>query len=236
MRKYVQSGLAINLLAIVFLLCTSLHLSANTDAEVIGKVTKLEGSAYAMSEPGTKRALTIGGSIYEKDKVFTEDDSLVTILFNDKTRFELGPNANLVASEYNYQQTEEDSVSISVLKGAFRFVTGLVAKSKPESMEVGTAVATIGIRGTHVIGEADATSATIILLEPEDSSRKSAIDVYNSFGKVSIDEPGFGTDIPDEFSPPSPPRRMAMQAINNLMRSMQQINRINMPRPRPGMP
>jgi len=99
-------------------------------------------------------------------------------------------------------------------------------------MNVDTAVATIGIRGTNVIGKADATSATIILVESEDTSRKSAIEVSNSFGTVTIDEPGYGTEIPDQYSPPSPPRRMRLQTINNLMRSMQSIQRINMPRPR----
>ena len=99
-------------------------------------------------------------------------------------------------------------------------------------MEISTAVATIGIRGTQVVGEADATSATIILIEPEDKSRKSAIDVYNDFGKVSIDEPGYGTEIPDANSPPSPPRRMRLSTINNLTRSLQNVNRVNVPRPR----
>jgi len=97
---------------------------------------------------------------------------------------------------------------------------------------INTAVATRGIRGTNVVGEADATSATIILIESEDTSRKAIIEVSNSFGTVTIDEPGYGTEIPDEFSPPSPPRRMRLQTINNLMRSMQSIRRINMPRPR----
>ena len=119
---------------------------------------------------------------------------------------------------------------MKILKGTFRFVTGLVAKKKPEAMSVHTSVATVGIRGTQVIGEVDETSATIILIEPEDTSRKSAIVVSNSFGTVAIDEPGYGTEIPDEFSPPSPPRRMRLQTINNLMRSMRSIRRINVPR------
>ena len=139
----------------------------------------------------------------------------------------------MLASKFIYKQNlEEDSVTIKLLKGTFRFVTGLIAKKRPQSMSVETIVATIGIRGTNVIGEVDATSATIILLEPEDTSRKTAIEVSNSYGTVTIDKPGYGTEIPDEFSPPSPPRRMPLQTINNLMRSMQSIQRINLPRPR----
>ena len=135
------------------------------------------------------------------------------------------------ASLYIGQNIEDDSVSIKLLKGTFRFVTGLIAKKRPQSMSVDTVVATIGIRGTNVIGEVGATSATIILLEPEDTSRKPVIDVSNSYGTVTIDKPGYGTEIPDEFSPPSPPKRMPLQTINKLMRSMQSIQRINLPRP-----
>lgn len=233
MGTFYRPQLFLNIIVGLFICLTSFQLSANEHLATIAKVTKLEGSAYALLENDRKRSLKLGSDIFEKDKVFTEDDGIITILFNDKTRFELGPSSNLVASEYAYNQTAEDSVTIDVLKGAFRFVTGLVAKNKPESMKVGTAVATIGIRGTHVIGEADSTSATIILMAAEDTSRKSKIDVYNDYGSVSIDEAGYGTEIPDEFSPPSPPRRMALNTINNLIRSMQQINRVNIPRPRP---
>lgn len=206
---------------------------ANDMPPAIAKVTKLKGSAYAELAADNKRDLKIGASIYEKDKIVTEENSSLTILFNDKTRFELGPESSLHASEYKYQNNvDEDSVALNVLKGTFRFVTGLVAKNKPESMEISTAVATIGIRGTHVVGEANTTSATIILIESEDKSRKSVIDVYNDYGKVTIDEPGYGTEIPDAYSPPSPPRRMRLQTINNLTRSLQNVNRVNIPRPR----
>ncbi len=231
MRQDTESGsFFARMLFIVLALCV-LSINTAVAADAIGRITRIEGSAFAQSA-NDRRDLGLGDKIFEQDTITTGENSLLNIRFKDKTRFELGPEATLIASKYVYNQTPDDKVSMKVAKGAFRFVTGLVAKEKPENMDVETAVATIGIRGTNVVGEADATSATIILLEAEDTSRKSKIDVYNEFGKVSIDEAGYGTEIPDEFSPPSPPRRMAMRTINNLMRSMQQINRINMPRPR----
>ncbi len=220
-----------SLFLLIFLSILSFQSQAAADA--VAKIVKLKGTVYAISADDEKRKLSFGKKIFEQDRIQTEKDSLAIILFKDKTRFELGAESSLTVSEYKYEQNaEQDSVKVDELKGAFRFVTGLVAKQKPESMKVGTAVATIGIRGTQVIGEADGTSATIILIEPEDESRKSAIDVYNDFGKVTIDEPGYGTEIPDANSPPSPPRRMRLQTINNLMRSMQNVNRVNVPRPR----
>ncbi len=231
MQQDTVSGSFFARMLFIALMLSLLSIKPALAADAIGRVTKIEGTAFAQSA-NERRDLGLGDKIFEQDTITTGESSLLNLRFKDKTRFELGPEATLIASKYKYNQNPDDKVSMKVAKGAFRFVTGLVAKEKPENMEVETAVATIGIRGTNVVGEADATSATIILLEAEDTSRKSKIDVYNEYGKVSIDEAGYGTEIPDEFSPPSPPRRMAMRTINNLMRSMQQINRINMPRPR----
>ena len=206
--------------------------SAQAD-DAAGKVIKAKGKVFAQIEGQDKRALRIGKPIFVKDNITTEKDSNATLMFTDKTRFELGPGSVLKVNEYLYSNNpDEDGSSVEVLSGTFRFVSGLIAKEKPESMEVNTSVATIGIRGTNVVGEVDETSATIILDNPEDSGRKSAIEVSNSFGSVTIDEPGYGTEIPDKFSPPSPPRRMSLQTINNLTRSLQSIQRMNIPRPR----
>jgi hypothetical protein len=57
------------------------------------------------------------------------------------------------------------------------------------------------------------------LLEPEGSGA-SAIVVENKFGSVVIDKPGYGTEIPDEKSPPSPVRRMQLRTIDNVLRTL----------------
>ena len=216
-------------LSLLFL-CLSQNIYAATE---IGFVKELTGTAFAKLPAEDRRQLSTGGQIYQSDMITTETKSSIKLQLKDDSQFELGANASLFATKFAYkQEIEEDSVSIKLLKGTFRFVTGLIAKKKPQSMSVDTTVATIGIRGTNVIGEVNSTSATIILVEPEDTSRKTAIEVSNSYGSVTIDEPGYGTEIPDEYSPPSPPRRMRLQTINNLMRSMQSVRRINMPRPR----
>jgi len=209
-------------LSLLFL-CFSQNIFAATE---IGFVKELSGTAFAKLPAEDRRQLSAGDQIYQSDTITTETKSSIKLQLKDDSQFELGPDAKLFAAKFQYKQSiEEDSVTIEILKGTFRFVTGLIAKNKPEAMNVDTAVATIGIRGTNVIGKADATSTTIILVESEDTSRKTAIEVSNSFGSVTIDEPGYGTEIPDEYSPPSPPQRMRLQTINNLMRSMQSIQR-----------
>jgi FecR-like protein len=218
------------LLFLAFFLFFSQSIFANTE---IGLIEELSGTAFAKIPAEDRRQLSTGDQIYQNDTITTEAKSSITLKLKDDSLFELGEDAKLLASKFIYKQNvEEDSVSVKILKGTFRFVTGLIAKKKPRAMEVETSVATIGIRGTHVVGEASATSATIILMEPEDTARKTAIVVSNNYGTVTVDEPGYGTEVPDEFSPPSPPRRMRLQTINNLMRSIQSSQRINLPRPR----
>ncbi len=202
-------------------------------ADQAGQVESVKGKAWAQLPEQAARVLEEGSVFYTLDTIRTESDSTIQLTFNDQTRFSLGADTEMNIEKFNDQgAVEEKGLSVRVLKGTFRFITGLIAREKPEAMEVNTAVATIGIRGTHVVAEATATSAIIILMEPEDTTRKTAIEVSNQYGKVSIDEPGYGTEIPDQYSPPSPPRRMRLETINNIMRNMQSIQRMNIPRPR----
>ena len=42
--------------------------------------------------------------------------------------------------------------------------------------------------------------------------------MQNKFGSTVVDQPGYGTEIPDEKSPPSPMQRMQLRTIDNLLR------------------
>ncbi len=216
-----------------------LLISAQAFAAVIkesGSIKSITGDAWASQADLPKRMLSERSVVYENDEITTGEDSSLEILFKDNTKFELGPESNFLITNFTYKQSaDEDGFAVKMLKGSFRFISGLIAKKKPKSMSVNTAIATIGIRGTHVAGEVDATSAKIILMEKEDPTAENKIEVFNEFGSVTIDKPGYGTEIPDEFSPPSPVRRMTLQSINNLMRSLQSIQRTNIPTPRPRM-
>ena len=148
--------------------------------------------------------------------------------FKDGTKFALGADSSMQVDAFVFGVSpEEDKVSAKVLKGAFRFITGLVAKAKPENMGVTLGItATIGIRGTNVAGELLGEAATVVLLEPEGSDDTfTAIEIYNDYGQVTIDEPGFGTEVADSKTAPTPARRMKLRTIDNLMRSMSSITR-----------
>ena len=196
-------------------------------AAVAGKVAALKGTVVAINPEGEERKLRRGRPIYAGDEIVSSKRSAVALKFKDKTSFALGADSSMRVDEFIYGESdEEDTITATVLKGAFRFITGLVAKKKPASMNVNLGItATIGIRGTNVAGELVGEAATIVLLEPEEEGQYTAIEVSNDHGTVEIDEPGFGTEVPDANSPPSPARRMKLNTINNLTRSIQSVSR-----------
>ncbi len=201
-------------------------------AKKAGIIAGSAGTVRASSPDRPSRLLRRGDPVYARDRISTGRRSRVNIRFTDGSRFDLGPRARINVDKYALgdDPKEPPSFTTKILRGAFRFFSGLIAKKKPRSMSVGLSVATIGIRGTHVAGEVTETSAKIVLMEPEEN-RPTSVEVFNQYGSVTIEEPGFGTEIPDEHSPPSPVRRMKLRTINNVMRSLQSIQRT---RPRVG--
>lgn len=198
-----------------------------------GQVSKMTGNnvAEARQPDGTTRKLGVGDAVYSGEHIWTDKGTSVHIQFADESKFSLGPNTEFVIDKFKYKQgTEEDAFHSKIIKGVFRFVSGLIAHTKGRDMKVTARVATIGIRGTQVEGEVidrqekdgvtvDA-SAKIVLMEPEEAGKQTSIVVYNDFGSVVIDQPGYGTEIPDEKSPPSPVRKMQLHTIENVLRAL----------------
>lgn len=206
--------------------------AAGAAGPAIGHVSQLAGNGLgSAAAPGAPaRKLSTGDALFAGERIRTGAGTVLHVEYTDKSRFTLGPNAEFEISRYQYAAggTGEDAFVSRVFKGAFRYVTGLIARKEKKAVQVGVVVATIGIRGTHFEGEVferhekdgkpvDA-SAQVVLLEPEDAAAKTSIVVENKFGSVVIDEPGYGTVIPDEKSPPSPVQRMQLRTIDNVLR------------------
>lgn len=203
-------------------------------ATAVGKVLFITvgNTADARTPDGGLRKLKLGDSIYVGERISTDANTKLHLEFNDKARFYLGTNAEFEVEKFQNKSTSknDDAFHSRVFKGTFRFVSGLIARSTGKSMRVRVSVATIGIRGTHVEGvvterqEKDGkmvdSSAQVVLLEPEEEGKKTSIEVSNEFGSVVIDQPGFGTDIPDEKSPPSPVRKMQLRTIDDIQRAI----------------
>jgi hypothetical protein len=215
-------------LAALALCILSLSCLAQT---IVADVERVVGEVRAQAPAAEARALRVGDPILLGDQLVTGRGALLELGFRDATRFTLGSDTQMTVKQYSAPESEQPSFLTEITRGVFRVVTGLIARQKSRAVRFVTPTATIGIRGTHFAGETDGVRAVIVLLEPEDQDQgRNAIEVSNAFGAVTIDEPGYGTEIPDAQSPPSPPRRMRLRAVDNLMRSLSTIQRMPVPR------
>jgi hypothetical protein len=212
----------------------------------IGRASRITGDqlSSAQAQGGPVRKLAEGDPVFAGERIRTGAGTVLQIEFTDKSRFTLGPNAEFEVEQYFHAAggSGEEAFHSRIIKGAFRFVSGLIARTKRQNVRFTIAVATIGIRGTHFEGEVSErqekggrtvdASAKVALLEPEGSDAN-AIVVENKFGSVVIDRPGYGTEIPDEKSPPSPVKRMQLRTIDNLQRTLRSPARTFGPARRP---
>jgi hypothetical protein len=201
-----------------------------------GTVGSLKGKVWIQGDQVKE-----GDPVFAGSEIKTGSNSKAVIRFTDDSMFALGPNSQMAVNDFRYKQDADDNIiSTNILKGSFRFISGLIAKKKPASMSVKLgSVATIGIRGTHVAGEVTERTeekeafAQVILMEPEDDPAKpTAILVSNGYGSVVVDQPGYGTEIPDEHSPPGAVRKMQVRTIENITRALRNATPKSIPKPR----
>ena len=222
----------------IIMLLSSFFLPAALQAAIpAGEVSSVsKGVVEARAADGSVRTLRKNDAVYSGESITTGKGATVHISFADGSRFAVGSQAEFRLDKFVYKQgSDDDAFHSRIIKGAFRFISGLIAKSPRRDMTVGTVVATIGIRGTEVQGEVSArsekdgvtvdASARIMLLEPEDKNEQTSIIVSNDFGSVVIDKPGYGTEIPDEKSPPSAVRKMQLRTIDNMLRALRNATR-----------
>jgi FecR protein len=215
-----------NALALLVLLsgAASAAVPAGLPADLtdIGVAAAVRGAVRAVA-PGAPvgRVLSSGKPVYLNDHVTTGAGGGLQLLLRDQTTFTLGPNSDMVLDTFVYDPaTGAGRVSARIVKGAFRFVTGKIARRDPANMKVALPVGTIGIRGTIVGGEVDGDRASVVLLGPgpdnDAQERRGGITVGNRYGSVDIDAGGWGTTLRRGFAP-SVPRRLTLEQLGRVL-------------------
>ena len=116
-----------------------------------GTVTQLSGTLSVLKADGSVRILAQKSEVAGGDTVNTQKDSYAQIKFTDGGTITLKPNTSVKIQEFHFKQEEpnKDSFIFGLFKGGLRAVTGLIGKrGNKDAYSLGTATATIGIRGT----------------------------------------------------------------------------------------
>ncbi|MGM0564029.1 MAG: FecR family protein [Pseudomonadota bacterium] len=116
----------------------------------VAKVVVVSGNGSATGDDGRARPLERGAPVYKGDTLSTER-ARAQVRFSDGSLVSLRPNTQFKVEEYQYdgEEGEEERGLFNLIKGGFRTISGAIGKLNRDNYEVKTAVATIGIRGTH---------------------------------------------------------------------------------------
>ena len=123
--------------------------------EVIGFLKTVSGTAAVIlngkgvkAEPGTP--------LFMNATLKTGSKSAMGITFKDNTVMSFGSNTEVVIDEFLYSPGKDQlALGAKVNKGTMEYVSGVVAKLKPEAVAVKTPTGTIGVRGTHFMVKVD---------------------------------------------------------------------------------
>ncbi|QJB56188.1 FecR domain-containing protein [Pseudodesulfovibrio sp. zrk46] len=118
-------------------------------ASQIGEITIAYGTTTAEGDEGV-RPLSAGSPVFADDLIKTSGPgSAVEIKFIDGALLSQGPNSSIVLDSYVFNPDQSaGEMTVKLLEGTFRSVTGEIVDLNPEAFSLETPLATIGIRGT----------------------------------------------------------------------------------------
>jgi hypothetical protein len=117
----------------------------------IGEITAINGKAVIVRND-TKIPIKEHTKIEEKDIIKTYKNTKLQIIFKDHTVISLGQKTIFKIEEYLFSQTKPKA-RFNISKGLFKSITGKIGKIAPQNFKLKTQNATIGVRGTTIIGE-----------------------------------------------------------------------------------
>ncbi|MCL6628234.1 MAG: FecR domain-containing protein [Armatimonadetes bacterium] len=183
-------------------------------ARPIGRVEAAEGAVRSAAAGRTE--LRPGSPVHQAEVIETGPDGRLLIVFEDGTRLSTGPGARIVLDELVYDPASgQGSFVLSILKGTFLYVTGLIAGTDPEGVEVRTPAGTIGIRGTAFGCVVESSTVCVLLADPDGKVGK--IEFRNAAGQRVVDGLYESVGARDALSPPSYARLGASEARDLLL-------------------
>jgi hypothetical protein len=137
------------------LLLTMWCASVRAQDTVIGHVKYAEGWGTVTHGNLTYPA-KLGFPIYEGDMLRTLWNGSIGVTFKDDTRISLGPSSRATIPKFVFAPARQHyGFVLRLIAGTMEYLSGLTAKLSPDSMQIETPTATIGVRGTRFVVRAE---------------------------------------------------------------------------------
>jgi len=136
----------------LFLLCFFLlSTGASANEEPIGYVKTVTGDA-SVTIAGKKVKAEAGSAIHQGSVLQTGAKSSMGVTFKDETVMSFGPDTVFTVDEYLYAPAQGKlKLGSKLTKGSLNYVSGVIAKLRPDAVTVTTPSGTIGVRGTQFL-------------------------------------------------------------------------------------
>jgi len=113
-----------------------------------GKVELVEGDVRFFDRVMTMRRPVPEDPIFEGESIATGTDGEVHLRMEDGGFIAVRPGTKMRIARFRAQGDESDLMTIGLLEGTLRSITGWIAKFGPNNYQVRTPTTTIGVRGT----------------------------------------------------------------------------------------
>lgn len=144
--------LAHSLCAVVL---AAMSVSATAQNTNVGYVKTVTGDAWVTTTGQRVKALP-GTEVSIGSQIKTAVGASLGVTFKDNTVMSFGPDTEMTVDAYLYAPAQGQlQLSTSLVKGSLNYVSGVIAKLKPDAVTVKTPSGIIGVRGTQFLAKVE---------------------------------------------------------------------------------
>ena len=157
------------------------------DSDKIARVLNVKGVA-SLTREGKSIGLVKDNWLYKNDRIVTKKKSSLEIKLVDNSFVNIGELSDLEMVDLVYDPIKKDGyIDLKIVTGAFRMISGNIAKLGPDLMKLDLPTATVGIRGTSIVGKASKLGVeNFVILVPDPDGYIGELVVQNTEGIVVL--------------------------------------------------
>lgn len=126
---------------------------ATVDNPAVGHVKTVTGNAFVVTD-GLAKPANVGTPVMNGSVLKTGLGSSLGVTFKDGTMMSFGSHTELKVDEYLYAPAEGKlRFGSRLVRGTMNYVSGVIAKLKPDGVTVTTPTGMIGVRGTQFVAK-----------------------------------------------------------------------------------
>ena len=123
----------------------------SADEAVIGYIKTITDQTMIV-EAGSPVKASLGSPVHVGNVIKTDENGSAGLTLKDNTVLSIGPNTEIKIEDYQFQpQQDKLQLIASLLKGTLHYISGVIAKLKPEAVTVKTPTGVIAVRGTRFL-------------------------------------------------------------------------------------